>query len=98
MTQRQLLRDTCELARAILDAEHDADLDFIQQAVQTRRKWMFKPGARVRLTNTRNTELEGQTATVIRVNPKRVTVGLGEQRTYGYEHEFNVPTSMLQLV
>lgn len=87
-----LIRDTCETARAIVDGEHDADLDYIQGAVQARRKMMFRRGARVRLTGTRNPEIEGQTGTVVKVNAKRVTVDIDESG------EFNVPTTMLELV
>lgn len=88
----QLLRDTCALAAAIEDGEHDADLDFIHQAVQQRRKRMFRYGARVRLTGTRSVELDGREGTVLKVNARKVTVRLDDDR------EYNVPTGMLELV
>lgn len=59
---------------------------------------MFRPGLRVRLVGTRNPELDGQVGTVVKVNPKRVTVGLGERDRFGFEREYNVPASMLELV
>lgn len=88
----RLLRDTCALAAAIEDGEHDADLDFIHQAVQARRKRLFRYGARVRLVGTRSVELDGQVGTVLKVNARKVTVRLDDQR------EYNVPTGMLELV
>jgi hypothetical protein len=94
----KFLKDTCALAAEILDGAHDADLDYIQQAVQERRKNTFRPGLRVRLHGTRDPELDGQVGTVVKVNPKRVTVGLGERDQFGYPREFNVPAAMLELV
>lgn len=88
----RLLSDTCPLADAILSGEHDADLDYIHQAVQARRKSMFRYGARVRLTGTRSVDLDGREGTVLKVNARKVSVRLDDGR------EYNVPTGMLELV
>jgi hypothetical protein len=88
----QLLRDTCALAAAIEDGEHDADLDYIHQAVQQRRKRLFRYGSRVRLVGTRSIELDGQEGTVLKVNSRKVSVRLDDGR------EYNVPTGMLETV
>lgn len=105
---RQLIRDTCALAAEIMDGHHDDNLDFISQAVQARKRNMFRPGAQVRLVGTRNPKLEGQLGTVIKCNPRTVVVGVGvgvrcePTAATGYRDwsvgEFNVSPSLLELV
>lgn len=94
-----LLKDTCLIAAQILDGDFDGDLDHIASAVAARKKMMFRPNARVRLVGTRNPEIDGQIGTVVKVNAKRVTVGLGDRDpVFGYAQEFLVPVAMLELV
>lgn len=95
---RKLLKDTCETARAIIDGELDADLDYIAQAIRARQKSRFRPGARVRLVGTHNVTLEGVEGVVEKVNTKTITVGVGARDRFGYERSFNVPPSMLETV
>ena len=97
---RQLLRDTCETARAIMDGGLDGDLTWIEQAAQARRKNLYRKGARVRLTGTRNRAIEGMEGTILRVNQKTVAVGCGEKDEFGFYRsgEFNVPPVMLELL
>lgn len=100
---RQLLRDSCELAARILDGEYDTDLDYIEQAARARAKRVaaesgIRVGARVRLINTRNPELEGAEGVVVKRNPKTYVVGLGERDQFGYPREFNVPRQLLEAV
>lgn len=92
---RRLLKDTCALAGAILDGEHDADLRYIADACRVRLKMRWRPGMRVTLTGTRNVELEGAHGVVVKVNQKSVVVGTGEKGEWGYEREYNVPPEML---
>lgn len=89
-----------ELPQEILDGKHDDELDQIDSAVKWRKKQMFRPGSQYKLVGTKNTNLEGKIATVLRVNAKRIAVGVGEQtEEYGYKSwsdgEYNVPAGML---
>lgn len=96
---RKLLKDTCQLAAEILEGKHDKDLDWIVAAAAARNKNRFRPGVTVRLTGTRNPTLDGLTGTVIKMNPKRATVGIGPVGQFGtYEREYNVPPSMLEII
>lgn len=97
------LRDMNEMSRQIIDGEVDEHLESIAQAVQARKRMIFRPGTRVRLHGTRNVELDGAEGVVMKVNAKRITVGIGEYRDYGfgnggYEKEYNVPTDMLTVL
>lgn len=80
------LKDTCETARAICAGELDADLDFIIQAANARKKQTlkksFRKGAKIRITTGKLAGFEG---VVIKINPKTMTVGLGkiETETWG---------------
>jgi hypothetical protein len=95
---RKLLKDTCDTAAAILDGSLDGDLEWIEQAIRARRKAMFRVGSRVRLHGTRNPNMEGKEGVVMRVNAKRVTVGIGTRDQFGYENELLVPTTMLEVI
>lgn len=93
---RRLLKDTCETARAIMAGELDSDLGWIAQACKARLKRMYVKGAQVRLVGTKNPEFEGKVGTIMKLNTKTVSVGVGEKDDYGfYAHELNVPTHML---
>lgn len=96
MARRTLAPST--VADAILAGDHDAELEQIDMAIRNRKRRMFRPGALVKLTGTRNPTIDGKIGTVIKVNPKRVSVGLGEKGPYGYDHEYLVPVGMLELV
>lgn len=91
-----LIKDTCETARAIMAGELDSDISFILEACKARTKSMFRKGSRVRLVNTRNVSLEGAEGTIVKVNQKSVTVGVGEKDEFGYLKEYNVPLAMLE--
>lgn len=96
---RTLIKDTSPLAAEILDGKHDAILDYLDQAIRARKKTMFRKGTRVRLTGTRNPELEGREGVVTAVNAKRISVGVGEKDEYGfYEDSFLVPVAMLEVI
>lgn len=75
---RRLLKDTCPLAGAILEGEHDDDLQHIISAAQHRQKSLWTKNTRVRVTGTGNPKTEGAEGVILKVNPKTITVGLGE--------------------
>lgn len=79
----------------IMQGKHDDDLENIRQAVTARIKSRFQRGQRVVLKGTRNVELDGQEVTIIKVNQKSITVGVGKRDQFGYEKEYNVPPKML---
>ena len=84
---------------AILRGDFDGEgLEDLEHAVSIRRKTMFRPGTKVRLVGTRNPELEGREGVIVKVNPKRITVGLGERDAFGYEDEVLAPSRMLEVV
>jgi len=100
---RALLKDTCEIAGWIIAGDQDANLDWIEQACKARRKMLWRLGAKVRLVGTSDPSLNGKVGTIIKVNAKTVTVGLGDPEitqwgTYWPEGEYNVPPQMLQPV
>lgn len=76
------LKDTCETARAILAGELDSDLDYIIQAATARKKdtlkRMFRKGSEIRVTVGK---LAGQEGIVLKINPKTISIGLGEKKT-----------------
>jgi chaperone required for assembly of F1-ATPase len=74
---RRLLRDVDPIVAAVLDGQHDAILDSIEQAVRHRRKAAApRIGTRVRLVGTRNPRLEGKEGEVVKVNAKRLSIFL----------------------
>jgi hypothetical protein len=90
-----------EVALAIMRGDHDADLETIRQAAVKRVKAMWRKGMRVKLTGTRNPDLDGQDAVIIKVNQKSIAVGVGTPTTdqWGTTYsvgEYNVPPAMLQ--
>lgn len=103
---RTLIRDTCAVAAEIMDGMHDESLSHIQQAIAARMKNMFRPGSKVVL-NKPGDPLHGKRGVVLKVNPKRIAVGLGEKVTehegtdWEYEvwsdGEYLVPPSMLTI-
>lgn len=89
-----------EVALAIMRGDHDADLETIRQAAVKRVKSMWRKGMQVRLVGTKSVDLDGATATIIKVNQKSITVGVGPATTdqWGTEYEggeYNVPPAML---
>ena len=88
------------IADAILRGDYDDQLNFIQHACSLRLKRMFRKGAMVEITSGK---LEGLTGVVLKVNPKRVAVGLGDHSTeHGADYysagSWNVPPSMLRVL
>lgn len=80
------------IAEAIVNGEHDADLEVIQLACKNRMKRMFRARQRVRLTGTGNVELEGAEGTIEKVNEKSVSVYVDGRGSY------RVPPRMLEVV
>lgn len=100
---RMRISDTCDLAREILNGDHDDILEYIQQAAQHRKKAMYRKGS---LVNIIEGPQAGQVGVVIKVNPTRITVGVGtpviegagspwEYTTYS-EGEWNYPPRMIR--
>lgn len=97
------LKSGSEIAMAIMRGEYDDQLTSIGNAVSGRNKTRFRKGARFVLRGTKNPEIDGKECTVIKVNPKRISVGIGAPvteygSTYYPEGEFNVPPSMLHII
>lgn len=96
------------LTKEIMAGSYDASLEMIGSAVQERLRFVFRKGTAVRLQNTKDTALEGKTGTVLKVNARRITVGVGTMVTEGagtpwahtrYEGgEYNLPPRMLEVV
>lgn len=80
------------VALAIINGEHDADLQYIHQACGQRLKRMFRKGQRVKLVGTKSVELEGKLGTIEKVNTKSVSVFVDERGG------FNVSPNLLELV
>jgi len=80
------------VAEAIVNGEHDADLESIQLACKSRMKRMFRARQRVRLKGTGNVQLEGCEGTIEKVNEKSVSVYVDGQGSY------RVPARMLEAV
>lgn len=101
---RRLLRDECEMAARILDGEFDADLEFIVQAAQHRKKQMYRKGT---IVNVVAGDLKGKVGVVLKVNPTRISVGIGSPVVEGegspwsyttYDGgEWNIPPRMLEV-
>lgn len=88
-TTQTPLRETSPIAAAILAGDHDDELDYIQQACSARLKRRFRKGMPVEVIEGR---VMGARGTVIKVNPKRISVDLGA------DGQWNVPPSMLRVV
>jgi hypothetical protein len=93
-------KDIGGIAYEIIEGKHDDELDYISQACKQRLKQRFRVGGRYVLQGTKNVALDGQTVTIIKVNQKSISVGVGEVETlYGRPYypagEYNVPAHML---
>jgi hypothetical protein len=91
------------VVQAIMDGEHDENLDLIASACRARLKNRFRKRQIVRLRGTRNPELEGKTGVVLSVNQKTINVGIGQATTdeFGTTYAggtFRVPPAMLEPV
>jgi hypothetical protein len=100
---RKTFAEVHPLLGEIVDGKYDDILAYIPQACAARVKTRFRKGAKVRLTGTKNVQLDGKVGTVIKVNTKTVVVGIGTPTTeYGitlYDGgEYNVPPTMLEAV
>jgi len=85
----------------IMEGKHDDVLESIQNACKTRLKVRFRKGQKCRLIGTHNVELDGKTVTIIKVNAKSISVGVGDPtneygETYYPEGSYNVPPRMLE--
>lgn len=80
---------THPIADAIMRGEHDAEINYIQNACTARLKRMFRKGAQVEVIEGR---VMGATGTIIKVNTKRISVDLGP------DGQWNIPPGMLRLV
>jgi hypothetical protein len=100
ITEASLLAQNNPILTAILTGEcSGALLEDIDHAMSIYKKKTFRPNTKVRLVGTRNPEIDGKIGVVIRANPKKIAVGLGEKQDWGgYEQEFGVPVRMLELV
>lgn len=74
---------------AIMRGEHDAEINYIQNACTARLRRMFRKGAQVEVIEGR---VMGATGTIIKVNQKRISVDLGP------DGRWNIPPGMLRLV
>lgn len=89
-----------EVALAIMRGEHDDELQHIQNACKTRLKVSYRKGQRFVLKGTRSVDLEGKECTILKVNAKTITVGVGTltREPWG-DHwdggEFNVSPGLL---
>ena len=103
-----MARVTSEYLRAqnpvfgeILDGDFDGiGLENLEHAIAIRKKQMFRVGAKVRLVNTGNVELEGKVGEILKVNQKKIAVGLGQKGQWGEwsEGECGIPPRMLEVV
>ena len=74
------LRDSCQLAADIIDGKYDDELDWIQQAAQARKRARFRPGQQVTVSAEAKSErIAGKKATVLKVNQRTITIGVGEK-------------------
>jgi hypothetical protein len=87
----------------IMEGKHDDVLESIQNACRVRLKSKFRKGQKCRLVGTKSVELDGKTVTILKVNPKSISVGVGEPDeafggTYYPEGSYNVPPRMLEAI
>ncbi len=80
------------VAEAIVNGEHDGDLELIQLACKSRMKRMFRVRQRVRLKGTSNVTLEGAEGVIEKVNEKSISVFVEGHGSY------RVPARMLEVV
>lgn len=80
------------VALAIVNGEHDKDLQYIHQACGARLKRMFRKGQKVRLVDTGNVELDFKVGVIEKVNTKSVSVRIPDVGGY------NVSPNLLELV
>jgi len=91
-------------AAEIIDGKFDGELDYIQQACQARKKTMFRRGQLVSVSERAAGPIACQQATIIKVNPKTITIGVGRLEKKGsgdftYEEwsggEWNISPALL---
>jgi len=97
---------TSPLAQAILNGNHDADIDAIEQAIATRRAALgtskvtfesLKVGDRVRISPTaKPTYLRGLPATITKKNRTRVVIDL-DAPAGRFHTNITAPPSLLDL-
>ena len=92
-----------DIAVAIMQGQHDSELETIANACKVRLKQMFRKGQKVKLVGTKNVDIDGKIATITKVNQKSISIGIGTPKTefgstYYPEGEYNVPPRMLEAV
>lgn len=86
---------------AIMEGKHDDVLDAIQDACKKRTKSLFRKGQKCKLVGTKDITLDGKTVTIIKVNQKSISIGVGTPtteygETYYPDGSYNVPPRMLE--
>lgn len=92
MGKRIVWSEVGGVAEAIIDGDHDDDLELIQIACQSRIKRMFRKGQRIKLKGTESVVLEGAEGRIEKINQKSISVILDAHGPY------NVPPRMLEVV
>lgn len=80
------------VALEIMQGMHDDAIEAISDACRARVKTMFRKNQRVKLTGTRNVELDGALARIEKVNAKSISIRLDSGPVY------NVPPRMLEVI
>ena len=104
-TTTKTWRDVSPTAANIIEGKHDEELSYIADACSARLKRMFRKGARIEVISGQKI---GVTGIVTKVNPKRISVALGEKEiqhageAWQYETwsegEWNIPPSHLRVI
>lgn len=82
-------KDASPIAAAIMNGEHDDEIDYISQACTARLKGLFRKGNKVEVTSGR---LLGKTGVILKMNQKRASV-----EVYG-EGVWNIPPHMMRVI
>jgi hypothetical protein len=89
---RRTWEDVGGIALEIIRGEHDADLQYIQQACGQRIKRMYRKGQRVKLVGTKNVELDGKIAVITKVNTKTLSITIPDVG------EYNVSPALVEAI
>jgi hypothetical protein len=100
---RPLLSDISPLHAEIIKGDYDEHLDSLVQAIEWRRKSIWRKGMKVRVVNCNTERLNGKEGIVLKVNKVRISVGLGKATKYPYgttyeDGEYGFPPHMLEAV
>lgn len=96
------------LAQEIIAGKHDEDLQWIQQACAARLKTRLRKGTKVRVKGASDASLNDKEATILKVNTKTVTIGVGTRvvqhagEAWEYTEydggEWNVSPNLLEVI